>query len=470
MRTAKSAAIRVDHPRRGEGREIIKGLELRIEKLVYGGDGLTRLPEDKEGRRKAVFVRFALPGEAVEAHVTEEHHGFARAELDAVLKASDARVQPGCPYFGQCGGCHYQHASYEEQVRLKAEILRETVSRIAKLELPEIEAHTGEPWKYRNRTRMRVHAQGEFAIGYYHMGTHKLMPARECPISSPLINRALQAVWTLGESGAVPAEVAEMEFFANADDSELLIELHTASGAQISTPKAGPNLGHKLKELLPELLCVAVLPRAGADRDDSVAAPELSSQRDSDARAKVLLGKGSLRYKAAGFDYRVSAGSFFQTNRLLVDELVRVVTGDASGRLAMDLYAGAGLFTLPLAKSFERVSAVEASPQSFSDLQHNAPAEVKAIAATTDRYLQESRGAKPDYVVVDPPRAGLGKKVVEALTKLNAPQLTYVSCDPSTLARDLPALLGSGYRVEKAHLFDLFPQTFHIETVLRLAR
>jgi 23S rRNA (uracil1939-C5)-methyltransferase len=176
-------------------------------------------------------------------------------------------------------------------------------------------------------------------------------------------------------------------------------------------------------------------------------------------------------YHAVGQQYRVSGGSFFQTNRHLVDTLAQVATADRGGQLALDLYAGVGLFTLPLAGKFDQVLAVESSHDSLADLRLNVPANVKCIHATTERFLIE-RGPKlaPDLIVVDPPRAGLGEKTAAALGRMSASHVTYVSCDPATLSRDLRLLLESGFRVEQAHLVDMFPQTFHLETVLHLVR
>lgn len=149
--------------------------------------------------------------------------------------------------------------------------------------------------------------------------------------------------------------------------------------------------------------------------------------------------------------------------------MVELVTDGRSGKLALDLYAGVGLFAVPLAKDFERVLAVEVSPSSVADLKHNVPRNVRAVSETAERFLA-GHNAQPDLVVVDPPRAGLGEKVTRALLRLSAPRITYVSCDPSTLARDLRALLAGGYRIDQIHLLDLFPQTFHIETIVQLVR
>jgi 23S rRNA (uracil1939-C5)-methyltransferase len=167
----------------------------------------------------------------------------------------------------------------------------------------------------------------------------------------------------------------------------------------------------------------------------------------------------------------VSGGSFFQVNRFLVDELVGIVAGGRSGEVALDLYAGVGLFTVALGASFRHVIAVESSHGSASDLKYNSPRNAKAVRSMVDEYLAaKAEKVRPDLVVVDPPRAGLGERVARGLAKLGAARLTYVSCDPATLARDLVALTSGGYRVEQAHLIDLFPQTYHIETVVELVR
>ncbi len=439
-----------------------------IEKLVYGGDGLARIDSDG-GKKKTVFVPLVLPGERVEASVVEERPGFARARLDRVLEPAAMRAAAPCPYFGECGGCHLQHATYEAQLQSKATVLRETVARIAKIELPEIATHASPPLNYRNRTRMKiaaVHGQPtNFAIGYYRMASHSLLPVRECPISSPLINRAIKAMWSLAETHELPQGLAEIEFFVDEEDRVLLLEFMTDPSSDESQLR---KFAQAVKAALPEIVGIAAIPRVRSTSNDTVAAPELENQ--SADQPVMLVGKSSLKYTVGEFSYQVSAGAFFQTNRFVTQKLVELVTHGISGRHALDLYAGAGLFTLPLAKHFERVTAVEASPVSFADLSANIPATAKAVEATSETYLQNFRGSKPDYVVVDPTRSGLGKKVVAALVKLAPQHIAYVSCDPSTLSRDLPGLLAAGYRVTQAHLIDLFPQTFHIESVLHLER
>ena len=440
-------------------------LQLQIEKLVYGGDGLARLPADEHGRGKAVFVPFVIPGETVEAAVVESRGGFSRAKLERVVTPSPERIVPACPYFSRCGGCHYQHLDYAAQLKYKQEILRETLRRTAKLELQsEIAVHASEPWGYRNRTRMQVRHQPEFALGYFRYGSHSLLAVEACPISSPLINQAIAVIWTLGRDRSIPAGLHGLQLFANHDDTKLLVEayVHPGTEAQALQP-----FGAALHGAITAVVGVVVFPSAPVDDESRQRAPLTATH----AEPSQAIGEDKLIYRAAGIEYRVSGGSFFQTNRYLIDSLVEVVAGQRTGRAALELYAGAGLFTAHLARNFDQVIAVESSPHSLADLRHNAPSNAKCIRTTTENFLAE-RAAKlaPDLVLLDPPRAGLGEKATRALCRMSASHVTYVSCDPATLSRDLSVLLESGYRVEQAHLVDLFPQTYHMETVLHLSR
>ena len=435
-------------------------MQLTIEKLIYGGDGLARMPADEQGPGKVVFVPFVLKGERIEASLVEQRPGFARARADQVIESFPIRIAPRCPYFMRCGGCHYQHAGYDHQLEIKAEILKENLRRIANIELKvELKVHSSPPWNYRNRTRLRIQTVPEFAIGYYRFGSHELLPVEECPISSPLINRAIAAMWQMGRAGHVVEGIAEIEFFANSDDTQLLVEV-------LCSPKtlaaAVDNWAEKLRSELPQLLGVVGFRQA---RSGSSAWTRAEPERIA------AVGGENLTYKTRRASYRVSAGSFFQVNRHLTDELVTIVTEGCSGGMALDLYAGVGLFSTVLNREFDRVIAVESSQTSFADLQYNSPANLKAVRATAEQYLPEKAAKlRPDLVVVDPPRNGLGGRVLHGLIGLKAPRITYVSCDPATLARDLKHLIAAGYKLEQAHLVDLFPQTYHLESVMRLVR
>jgi 23S rRNA (uracil1939-C5)-methyltransferase len=444
-------------------------LLLSIEKLIYGGDGLARTPAGMDGRSTAVFVPFVLPGEKVEATILREKSGFARGSVVQLIEASQERIEASCPYFRHCGGCQYQHISYERQLEFKAEILRETLRRTAKIELkPEIRLHASPPWNYRNRTRLQVQTAPEFALGYFQFGSHNFLPVSECPISSPLLNRVMARLLEL-RGLHCPTAVQEIELFANADDEHLL-----------AWAFCGRDVQHKdllcwaeaLRRELPEIIGVIFFSSRRRLEDD-----EVQMETKSLARS----GANTICYRTRDHEYQVSAGAFFQVNRHLINDLVSVVTANASGDLALDLYAGVGLFSAVLARSFHHILGVEASQTSCADFVQNVPANVKAVGARTEDYLKKDcqRSGRPkirpvqkrpDLVVLDPPRTGVGKVVLRSLIELGAPSVRYVSCDPATMARDLVPLLAAGYQVEEAHLFDLFPETFHIESVLLLVR
>ena len=431
-------------------------MDLKIEKLVYGGDGLGRTPSE-DGRSMAVFVPFVLPGEQVEAEIRQEKPGYARGTVTRVMTESSERVGPNCRYFQQCGGCQYQHIAYARQLEYKAAIARETLQRIAKIELKnEIRVHPSEPLGYRNRTRLRVQVTPEFALGYYRFASHQFLAVSECPISSPLINSVIARLVESRGSGC-PGGIEELELFADAADERVLAWAFCGRDADVQSLLVWAEA---LRAEIPALAGIVFFPSRGRHEDETTEAVPLGHT-----------GETFLHYAAAGASYRASAGAFFQVNRHLIDDLASTVTAGAGGELALDLYAGGGLFSAGLAKIFHHIFAVEASQISHHDLKQNVPTNVKAVRARSEDYLRNRPARKrPDLVVLDPPRAGLGKSVTRALVELAAPSVRYVSCDPATLARDLAPLVASGYRIEEAHLFDLFPQTYHIEMVMLLAR
>src|SRR5882724_3423673 len=283
-------------------------MKLTIEKMVYGGDGLAHLPPDHSGRGKIGFVPFVLPGEEIEASVIEEKPGFVRAKAEQIVRASLLRVEAPCPYFQRCGGCHYQHTSYENQLAIKSQILRETLLRTAKIDWKEgIHTLPSPPWNYRNRTRMKMQ-HAPFALGYYKFNSHDLLPVENCPISSPLINRAIAAVWEMGRAGRIPKATHEIEFFANANDAEVLLKIYSVYEPEASAQRDLEQFAKFAKAYLPEMIgTVAFATGSSLFPWDSVA---WSS------------GKTSLMYNTQRGRYRVQAGSFFQTNRFLTDELV----------------------------------------------------------------------------------------------------------------------------------------------------
>jgi len=415
-------------------------MKLRIEKAIYGGDGLARIPAGK-----TVFVPGTLPGELVEATIAADRRSFAESELEAILEPSPERVVPGCEYVPRCGGCQYQHASPAFQLHMKLDILKETLAR-AHLPLPgKIESMAGPPWGYRNR--IRLHVIGG-ALGYRQRASHNLLPVTHCPIAAPLLDQAVAAVARIAKDTGLASLCDEVEFFTNGEQDQLLVSLW---------PERPRRVRESTLEAFAEQLRVQIPALTGVG---------LFSQQDS---SMMHWGQRSLTYSVSGTAYQVSLGAFFQINRFLLPTLLQLAIGERSGSRAWDLYSGVGLFAQAL--NFEHVTAVESEGFSANDLKKNlAKKTCRIVRANTLNFLRAPAQTKPDFILVDPPRAGLGKEICSHLANVAAPEIVYVSCDPATLARDLQSLLQSGYSVQTMSLLDLFPQTFHMETVTFLKR
>jgi 23S rRNA (uracil1939-C5)-methyltransferase len=370
---------------------------------------------------------YVLPGERVRAEIAQEKPGLIRARTLEVIDPSVDRVPSPCPYFGRCGGCHYQHAAYEAQLVAKRAILEEELRRLGKIEPPaQIQVLAGEPWAYRNRVQLHIEGQ---SLGYREARSRKLCPITKCPIASPKLNEAIAALNEMLRDRRWPRFLRSLEIFTD----EQQVQLNVIDAAQ---PVA---------------------------------------RRFFDWCAERIMGlvAGALDYAGR---FRVSRNSFFQVNRFLIDALVENAIDGTHGETALDLYSGVGLFAIALARSFHRVVAVESNSPAVSDLRFNAsrtgvpachPGVIQAEHATAEAYLDALEVA-PDFILLEPPRAGLGKNVVRRLVALKPRRLTLVACDPATLARDLQQLLAGGYRIEQMTLVDLFPQTYHLETVVHL--
>jgi 23S rRNA (uracil1939-C5)-methyltransferase len=434
-------------------------MKLHVEKEVYGGAGLAHQTEG-EGAGRAVFVPFTLPGELVEARLLEQKSVFAEASLVQVLSASKDRVQPLCAHFGQCGGCHYQHAAYPAQVEIKVAILRETLERAGLTALPAIQTRTGEPWAYRNRTRLRVaELDSVLKVGYNRRGSNDFLAVQECPILAPLMWRTAEALLRVSAEDSTAARwlrgAVEVELFTTGNEKKLQMTVF------VRKERAGFSaLCERMQAFVPELTgaYASLFPSAGPHR------------RARSPRHLESWGSEGLSYHVAGEDYWVGRGGFFQVNRFLVDELVRIVTAGRRGVIAWDLYAGVGLFSRALAGAFQQVVAVEAAANDLSR-SLRGPGK-RAVEATTLEFLRSAvvQRERPELIVMDPPRAGVGAEVCALLTRVSAPEIVYVSCDPVTLGRDLKSLAEAGYHLVDLQIVDMFPQTFHLETVAVLRR
>lgn len=389
-----------------------------IEKLVYGGEGLSRVDGE------VVFTPFVLPGESVEVERTGPRSHVQRARVVRLEQPSADRVDALCPQFQSCGGCQYQHASYEAQLRYKREILAETLRRVGKIEFPleHIETIAAEPYGYRNRVQLHIE-NGQ--IGFRAMQSKKLVEAPQCPVASPKLNEALATLNRLVRDRAWPEFVKSLEVFTD----ERHVQWNVMETERPVAKRFFDWVGHEVP--------------------GSVGGP--------------------LDYTVGSDKFRVSGGAFFQVNRFLLPRLAELVLGDSSGDTAWDLYAGVGLFSLPLARRFRHVLAVESGRSALADLAVNAERASLTVMREeqqVEAFLMEATQA-PDFVVADPPRTGLGATAAARLAELNPKHLVIVSCDPATLARDL-AVLSPVYNFDRLVLVDLFPQTFHIEAVVYL--
>lgn len=398
--------------------------DLRVEGLAYGGDAFGR---DANGRM--VFVPYAIPGEQIRVEPVDEHKSWARARLIEVLQPSPDRTRPICKHFGVCGGCHYQHLAYNAQVQAKAGIVRAQLERLGGFQDPPLAAAVASPspWGSRNHVQFSLTPAGH--LGFQAAGTQQVIPIDECHLPDSL----LTDLWPR-------------------------IGLDPASGVTRVSVRSGEG-GDRM-----------VILQADGD-------PEVEAEIDLPSSvvwlgpqgATVLAGEASLMTRVLDRWFRVSAASFFQVHTHLAGVLVehaRQALAIQPGDQVFDLYAGVGLFSAFLAKAGARVSAVEESASACGDFEVNLSEfdEVVLYHATVEQAL-EALPNNPVAIVVDPPRAGLGQRLSRQLAAFGAHRIVYVSCDPATLARDGRVLAEAGYRLLSATPFDLFPQTYHIETL-----
>jgi len=432
-------------------------VRVTIERLVFQGDGLGRLADGR-----VIFVPYAAPGDTVEVRATEVREDFVRADLVRVLEASPLRVEPACRFYGTCGGCQWQHVGYGGQLHWKAEMLRELLERVGKLrEIPVAKpiAPAG-PWEYRARAQFKVFAGPRPVIGFHQRETHRVVDIDRCPLLDARVNTVLRMLRGMRHP-ALPAlfpGLREIWVAVGTGTGEALVALF----ARMRDRSAIRLLFHRIHAEVPGLQGAVLL--------------------DGDPRQHPRFvdrhGHGALMEQVGEFRFRVDGTAFFQVSGLAAGVLTQLVLEAAAltGReRVLDLYAGVGTFTAPLARHAAAVVGVEASVPGAADavynLRANGCSQARMVQAQVEQALPGLVSEGPwDLVLLDPPRQGCSRRVLDAVAALAAPRLIYVSCDPSTLARDLGLLAKSGYRCLGIQPVDLFPQTFHLEAVATLQR
>jgi 23S rRNA (uracil1939-C5)-methyltransferase len=401
--------------------------EVTLTTLTYGGEAMGRLPDGR-----AVFVPFGLPDERVRVRLTEEKKGFARGEIIEMLQTSPQRISPLCIHFGVCGGCHYQNLSYEDQLKAKTDILRDQLKRIGKIENPPVKSMVASEhaWNYRNHLQFHLTENGK--LGFVNAKGRSVMPIVECHLPE----RGIQTFWP------------ELQFESKADvdrvalrsglDEELLVILES------ETPE------------IPELEIEA----------------DVSIVHLYDDHTAVIAGQDHLTMNVLGKDFHVSAASFFQVNTNMAGEMVKHLQGLLPVSLStvlLDVYCGAGLFSKFFAPLCKQVIGVESSESACEDFAINLDEfeNVELYEGMAEEILPGLIGKfdGPLCMIVDPPRAGIEKHALDAIINIKPQVIAYVSCDPSTLARDAARLINAGYQLAEVTPFDLFPQTYHIESI-----
>lgn len=383
-------------------------LEIKIERIVPRGLGIGF------GKKLTVFVPLAVAGDIVRVSLNQVKGKIAFADIVEVLNASPHRIDPPCPYFGTCGGCDFQQMDYETQLEAKAGIVRDSLHRIGKIDYDrEIEIiGSPRPFEYRSRAQWHIDTKGK-RVGYFKRGSHEVIDVERCPILVPELEKTLREL----------RDTIEWESFW---DERLTIEAASGDGGKVSV------YGSELIEPTDEI-----------------------------------------SFAAAGEKYFYSARSFFQGNQLLVEKLIETALGDAQGEKALDLYCGVGLFTLPLARRFAEVVGVEGNEEAVGFGEKNAAhaglENIDFVREGVDKFVAEGRAGGFGLVLLDPPRAGAAMETIQRLARIKPKNISYVSCDPSILARDLRIFLDSGYEITSLTALDLFPQTHHVEMVARLA-
>lgn len=403
--------------------------QIVIEKMVFGGEGMGHLPDGR-----AVFVPYVIPGEEVKIEIVTEKKHFSRAKLVEIVKPSKDRVIPVCPYFGVCGGCHYQQLSYSGQITVKREILIDQFRRFAGIDISELLQVFSADSSLDYRNKIQLHITNEGRLGYQMAHAKTIVPVDECHLTVGDFQDLLE-ILDFEENSAVERVSCRWD-----SSGELLILLDSES---VIPPEMEIDMGASIVHRSP-------------------------------AGEIVLAGDNCQLFEVLEKSFSVSASSFFQANTSQAEKMANYLLENlpiSNKTILADLYCGVGLFSKFFAPNVKLCIGIESSPSAVADYAVNLDEfeNVKVFEGLTEKifpFLDE----QPDVVILDPPRAGLNVKVTDALGESNANCIAYVSCDPSTLVRDIKRLQKHGFQIKSLALFDQFPQTYHIESICIVER
>lgn len=415
---------------------------VKIDKIVYGGYGLAK--DDK-----VYFVPYTLEGEEVEIEVVQEKKDYSLANPINIIKPSPERVEPVCKYFTLCGGCDFQHIPYEKQIEIKKEILKDQLLRIGKVDLPIEKVYPSQPFNYRNKAQFKFDGKN---FGFYRPNSNQVVDVDYCYLLKEDLNQIIQPLKKfLFKYALSPSQVI---VFSNSKNQKL-IKFVFSDSSQITN----------------------IIPKIEIYKDEIDENIKGIGFYDKEKR-QLLLGEDVIFETVDNYKYRVSMDSFFQVNIYQIKNLIDLVVQevkDKGYKRAVDFYCGVGTFSVPLANYVREVLGIESNEEAVKDakanVKHNNLKNLKFLKAKTEKGLKYAKDFKPEVIVFDPPRSGLNKTIIREISKIEPIQkIIYISCNPSTLARDLKDFKEYGFNPLKVSMVDMFPQTHHIESVVVLEK
>lgn len=429
-----------------------KIVELKIEKMNLGAQGIGYI----DG--KVYFVDFTIPGEEIKAELITEKKDYNVAKCIEIKRPSHYRVEPRCPVFMVCGGCHLQHIDYQFQVQLKKEILIETLRRIGKIEWENIEVITEQPWHYRNRTQLPVQNKTGIKVGYFKKNTHEVVNHDICYINQNEINQAT----TIIRNRIVDSKIKVYNEVSHSGNLRHIILRRGTNTGQlyaifVTREKAFPKkIYYNLRDEIPDLVGV--------------------SQNINSKKTNRIIGNKNITLAGTDFYeeiidkklFRISPISFSQVNIKIFEKIIEKIKSEINGSIIIDLYAGVGAIGICMAQICKRAIAIEENPWAVNDgiknAQINGIKNIEFIQGRVEQMINKLKNG--DTVILDPPRKGVAKSVIESLSKVKIKKIIYLSCNPATLARDANILINNSFQIKNIYLFDMFPQTYHIETLV----
>lgn len=424
-------------------------LTLTIDRLGINGEGVA----SHQGFK--IFVTGALPSEQIRAQIYERHKSYARANLLEVLTPSSSRKEPSCPYFAKCGGCQLMHLDYSEQLKSKTERVKDALQRIGKLENIHVEPCIASPLPLAYRNKIQLPVASDHTLGLYAFNTHDIIAVDACQIHSELGEKALAAIRPLLKKFS--AELKHLLIKSTQATQELLVILVTKSKTPLE------ELGKAICDSMPEIK--GVVQNIQPDAGNVILGKEYI----------LLAGQEKIEERVLGLTFNISAASFFQVNPLQAEKLYAkaldycALTTETT---ALDAYCGVGTLSLLLARHAKQVIGIESVPEAIEDAKQNAEINgihnMQFLCAPAEEAIQKLE--QIDVALLNPPRKGCDPALISKLIALKPSCIVYVSCDPATLARDINLLVQGGYKVDAVQPFDMFPQTAHVETVVRLSR